>query len=121
MNTVNEKSKYYTTVKDYDGNKVAEVHTGMLARSLTLGNMAQLLEDYVNSGMKDYRDGAEVGKLLQTSHRTLQASAIRFALGIIIALGEQEYTDARNETPVAMSKQIKAMIEDGTLKMGYMI
>jgi hypothetical protein len=116
-----DQSKYYTVVKDYEGKEVAKVHTGMLAKSLTTENMAELLQDYVNSGMKDYRDGAEVGKLLQTSHRTLQASAMRFALGIIIALGEQEYTDARNETPVAMGKQIKAMIEDGTLKMGYMI
>jgi hypothetical protein len=115
------QDKYYTIVKDYEGKEVAKVHTGMLAKSLTLENMAELLQDFVNSGMKDYRDGAEVGKLLQTSHRTLQASAMRFCLGVIISLGEQEYTDARNETPVAMGKKIKAMINDGTLEMGYMI
>jgi hypothetical protein len=118
---MSDQSKYYIKVKDYEGKEVATVHIGMLAKSLTLENTAELLQDLVNSGMKDYRDGVEVGKHLRSSHRTLQASAIRFALGIIIALGEQEYTDARNEMPVAMAKQIKALVEDGTLKMGWMI
>jgi hypothetical protein len=93
----------------------------MLAKSLTLENMAELLQDFVNSGMKDYRDGEEVGKLLQTAHRTLQASVIRFCLGIIVSLGKQEYTDARNEMPVAMAKKITVMLDNGELKMGYMI
>jgi len=115
------QDKCYTIVKDYNGKETARVHTGMLAKSLTLGNMAELLEDFVNSGMKDYRDGEEVGKMLQTSHRTLQASVIRFCLGVIVSLGKQEYTDARNEMPVAMAKKIKALVEDGTLKMGWMI
>jgi hypothetical protein len=115
------QDKYYTVVKDYDGKETARVHTGMLAKYLTLENMAELLQDFVNSGMKDYRDGEVVGKLLQTSHRTLQASVIRFCLGIIVSLGKQDYTDARNETPVAMAKKITVMLEDGTLKMGYMI
>jgi hypothetical protein len=116
-----DQSKYYTVVKDYQGKEVAKVHTGMLAKSLTLENMAELLQDFVNSGMKDYRDGEEVGKLLQTAHRTLQASVIRFCLGIIVSLGKQEYTDARNEMPVAMAKKITVMLDNGELKMGYMI
>ena len=116
-----DQSEYQIVVKDYDSKEIATIHIGMLARSLTLEKMAKLLEDFVNSGMKDYRDGAEIGKLLQIAHRTIQASIIRFCLGVIISLGEQEYTDARNETPVAMSKKIKSMIDDGTLKMGYMI
>ena len=115
------QDKYYTIVRDYDGKETARVHTGMLAKSLTLENMAELLQDFVNSGMKDYSEGEAVGKLLQTSHRTLQASAIRFCLGVIVSLGKQEYTDARNEMPVAMAKQIKTLVEDGTLKMGWMI
>ena len=71
------QDKYYTIVRDYDGKETARVHTGMLAKSLTLENMAELLQDFVNSGMKDYRDGEVVGKLLHNSHRTLQASVIR--------------------------------------------
>ena len=118
---MSDQSKYYTVVKDYEGKEIANVHTGMLAKSLTLDNMAGLLQDYVNSGMKDMRDGEVVGKLLQTSHRTLQASVIRFCLGIIVSLGEQDYTDARNEMPVAMAKKIKAMLDSGELKAGWMI
>ena len=118
---MSDQSKYYTVVKDYEGKEIANVHTGMLAKSLTLENMSELLQDYVNSGMKDYREGERVGALLQTSHRTLQASVIRFCLGIIISLSKQEYTDARNEMPVAMGKEIAKLVEDGTLRMGYMI
>ena len=115
------QDKYYTVVKDYDGKETARVHTGMLAKSLTLANMAELLQDFVNSGMKDYSEGEAVGKLLQTAHRTLQASAIRFCLGVIVSLGKQEYTDARNEMPVEMAKKITAQLENGELKMGWMI
>jgi hypothetical protein len=115
------RDEYHVIVKDYEGKEVACVHIGMLAKSLTPDSTAKLLQDFVNSGMKDYRDGEVVGKLLQTSHRTLQASVIRFCLGIIVSLGKQDYTDARNETPVAMAKKITVMLEDGTLKMGYMI
>jgi len=115
------QDRYHTIVKDYEGKETARVHTGMLAKSLSVENMAELLQDFVNSGMKDYREGEEVGKLLQNSHRTLQASVIRFCLGVIVALGKQEYTDARNEMPVAMAKQITAQLDDGRLKMGWMI
>ncbi len=118
---MSDQSKYYTVIHDYEGKEIAKVHIGMLAKSLTLENMSELLEDFVNSGMKDYRDGEAVGELLQTAHRTLQSSVIRFCLGIIISLGKQAYTDARNEMPVAMAKQIAKMVEDGTLKMGWMI
>jgi hypothetical protein len=83
--------------------------------------MAKFLSDFVNCGMKDFREGMAVGKALTTDHPTLQASAIRFCLGVIIAFAEKDYTDARNEVPVAMARQIKRMVDDGVLKMGYMI
>jgi hypothetical protein len=118
---MSDQSKYYTVVKDYNGKEVANVHTGMLAKSLTLENMAELLQDFVNSGMKDYRDGEVIGKLLQSSHRTLQASVIRLCLGIMVSLSKQDYTDARNVVPVEMCKEIAKMLEDGKLSMGYMI
>ena len=51
------QDKYYTIVRDYDGKETARVHTGMLAKSITLENMAQILQDFVNSGMKDMREG----------------------------------------------------------------
>jgi hypothetical protein len=71
--------------------------------------------------MKDYRNGLQVGRDFRNAHRSLQGSAIRFALGIIIGLSEQEYTDARNETPVEMAQKIAKMIGDGTLNMGFLI
>jgi len=92
-----------------------------VARSATHENIADILDDFCNCGMKDYREGETIGKLCQTKHRTIQASIIRFCLGIIIGLSKQEYTDARNEMPVAMGKKLSALIEDGTLKMGWMI
>lgn len=118
---MNDQSKYYIVVKDYEGKETAKVHIGMLAKSITPDNMKELLQDYVNSGMKDYNEGEHVGESLKSAHRTLQASVIRFCLGVIISLSKQEYTDARNEMPIAMGKKIAQMVEDGDLKMGWMI
>lgn len=103
-----------------------EVETSLsiyrLVRAITREQFAQFLDDYVNCGMKDYRDGEALGKILQTTHPTLQASVIRLAMGIIIGLSkDKSYTDARNETPIAMGKKIAKMVEDGELKMGWMI
>jgi len=108
-------------IKDYDGNITSEVSTGGVARAVTEEQFADIISNFCNYGMKDFRVGKDIGKILQSDHRTLQASAIRLALGIIIGLSEQEHTDARNETPVDMGKKIARMIEDGTLNMGYMI
>lgn len=112
------------TLGEFELNGVVQdlkISVWKIARVLKHSQMAELLDDWCNSGMKDYRDGEVVGKALQNSHRTIQASVMRFCLGVIIALSRQEYTDARNEMPVQMGKQIAAMIEDGTLKMGWMI
>jgi hypothetical protein len=92
-----------------------------VARAATPENMAEILDSYCNTGMKDYRDGLEVGEQLHSHHRTIQASVVRFCLGIIIGLSHQDYTDPRNEVPVAMGKKIEEMVKDGTLRMGYMI
>ena len=45
VKNMSDQSKYYTVVKDYEGKEIANVHTGMLAKSLTLDNMAGLLQD----------------------------------------------------------------------------
>ena len=102
--------------------EIDTVETRLLARNISSSDtFAEILDNYLNHGMKDYREGLAVGRCLTRTHRSLQASAIRFALGIILGLSEQEYTDARNETPVEMGKKIYKMIEDGDLEMGYMI
>lgn len=92
------------------------------AESAKHEDFANLLDDYCNIGMKDYSNGVRVGKLCQNKHRTIQGSIIRFCLGVIIGMSVGvEYTDARNETPIAMGKKLAKMIEDGDLNMGYMI
>jgi hypothetical protein len=102
---------------------VASTGTYQLVRSFNKPeHMAGFLDDYVNCGMKDFREGEKVGSLLLNTHPTLQGSVIRFALGIIIAFSKKNgYTDARNETPVAMAKKIAKLVEDDELRMGYMI
>jgi hypothetical protein len=100
---------------------VGEVSIGLLARNMTKENFAEFLDEFCNGYSTEYRQGQEVGRLLHTSHRTLQASAVRFLLGIITGLSEQEYTDARNETAVKCGKRIANEIESGALNIGYMI
>lgn len=92
-----------------------------IARNITEGQFADLLEDFLNNYNGDYTKGQRIGRMLHRTHRTLQGSAIRFALGIIVALGEQEYTDARNEKGVALGKKLKTMLDNDELDMGYMI
>jgi hypothetical protein len=107
-----------------------EISVSDIGRSITDEQMAELLEDYINH-FKEYRHGEHIGKLLETAHRTLQASLFRWALGLCVGLSERtitrndgstfEATDGRNEMSVACGKKIKELIEDGTLKMGWMI
>ena len=116
--------KMYSRNDDTD---LEEVSVWGVARGMDSENMSDLLGDYLNVGMKDYREGLAVGKLCQNKHRTIQASIIRFCLGVIIGLstpekeGEKVWTDARNETPVAMGQELSRQIESGELKMGWMI
>jgi hypothetical protein len=100
-------------------NSKFETSTYEIARSLDNEQFAHVIEDVVNCFHEDI--GILVGRELLTTHRTLQRSAIVFALGIITGLSEQKYTDPRNETAIAVAKQIKAMLDDGTLNPGRMI
>ena len=82
---------------------------------------AEMLGDYMNTFANEYKKGQEIGKLLQSQHRTLQGSLARLFLGMLVGIGDTEYFDARNEKAVALGKQLKAMIEKGELNFGYMI
>lgn len=113
-------------LKKYDYSKnefeeIGKVGVSTLARSIDTEDFSSLMQEFLNVGMKDYREGERVGTLCQRAHRTIQGSIVRFCLGVLVALGKQEYTDARNETPVALCKQVTKMLEDGSLNMGYMI
>lgn len=92
-----------------------------VARSITPERFAKLLEDYLNYGGKGTDEGRLVGLHLRHTHRTLQRLAICFALGLIVGLSEQEYTDARNETAVETAKKLAEMLREGELPMGMHI
>ena len=92
-----------------------------LAKSLTLENLASLLDDFLNLGGKGFRDGKEIGLQLRFTHRTLQRLAVCFAFGMIAGLSEQEYTDPRNETAIQTAKKIAQMLEKGDLPLGLYI
>jgi hypothetical protein len=114
-------SDYTIEYKGYNKEPV-ELYIGAIARAFgDVGKITRFLSDFVNYGMKDYQFGLEIGRNFQREHRTLQGSIIRLCLGIIIGLSEQKYTDPRNEVPVSMAKEIAKQIEDGDLKMGWMI
>ena len=92
-----------------------------LAKSMTLGNFAALLDDYLNLGGKGYREGHEIGLELRYAHRTLQRLIVCFAFGLIVGLSEQEFTDPRNETAIETAKKIAQMLSDGELPVGLYI
>jgi len=44
-----------------------------------------------------------------------------YALGLIIRLSEQQYSDARNETAIETAKKLAQMMEEGDLPLGLYI
>jgi len=109
---------------NYDENKmetVGEVSPYLLGKSMTEKDFARVISEFLNIGGKDYQVGIEVGKIERSDHRTLQGLLVRFCLGVIVGLSEQDYTDARNEKVVALGKKLAQMLKDGELNMGYMI
>ena len=92
-----------------------------LARSLNNEQFAALFDQFLNVGMKQYREGVQVGERLTKTHRTIQRQIIDFMFGVIVGISDQEHTDARNETAIATAKKITAMIEAGELSTGAFI
>lgn len=98
---------------------MSEFNSWEVARSIpTLDEFAGVLDDYLNNGGKQYKDGLVVGRNLRGTHRTLQRQAIGFCLGIICGLSEQDHTDLRNEAAIETAKKIKEMYETGNLDIG---
>lgn len=110
---------YNSYEPDYVPREPISIHE--LALGAGIEEMASLLSEWCNKGAKDFSVGKKVGEQLRGDHRTLQGLVGRLALGILVGLGEQEYTDARNEKIVAVGKELKRQIENGELDMGYMI
>ena len=115
-NTIHIKAWNSNTYQsEFTGEKIS-VYS--VARSITPQNLAKLLDAYLNLGGRGFGDGKEVGHQLRSMHRTLQRLAACFALGLIVGLSEQEYTDARNETAIATARKLAQMVKDGQLPMG---
>ena len=94
------------------------ISTYALARAITPANFTELFDQYLNLGAKGFREGQQIGLNLRYTHRTLQRLAICFAIGLVIGLSEQQYTDARNETAIETAKKLAQMVEEGALPLG---
>ena len=111
-------------IKEYNSDSGRHEDTGetlsthTLARSMTSENFTSLFDDFLNLGGKDFREGKEIGLQLRFTHRTLQRLAICFALGTIVGLSEQDYTDPRNETAIQTAQKVAQMLEAGELPLG---
>jgi hypothetical protein len=97
------------------------ISTFTLARSITPENFTKLFDEYLNLGGKGFPEGKQIGFNLRHTHRTLQRLAVCFALGLIIGLSEQQYSDARNETAIETAKKISEMFKKGELPTGLYI
>ena len=118
-NTIQLKAYNSETGRNETTGETLSVYS--LAKSLTPGNFAALLDDYLNLGGKGYREGREIGLQLRFTHRTLQRLVICFAFGLIVGLSEQEFTDPRNETAIQTAKKVAQMLADGELPTGLYI
>ena len=96
-----------------------EISINKIARSMTEETFARLLEDFLNLGGKQFDEGLAIGQRLQRTHRTLQRQAICFALGMIVGLSKQDYTDARNKTAIDTAKLLAQMVKKGELPLGF--
>ena len=97
--------------------EVVSIHR--LASSMTPENFARLFEKFLNLGGKQLEEGRLIGLHLRRSHRTLQRLAVCFALGMILGLSEQEFTDPRNAAAIESAKMLAHMYREGKLNVGF--
>lgn len=90
-----------------------------VARSIpNLDGFAEVLDDYLNAGGKQFPEGKKVGLRLRQTHRTLQRQVVAFCLGVICGISEQEYTDPRNDVAIKTAKKVREMVDAGELPVG---
>ena len=115
------------TLKDWNSDCSSIEETGetistyQVAKSLTSENFTALLDEYLNLGGKDFREGKEIGLQLRFTHRTLQRLVVCFAFGLIVGLSDQEYTDPRNETAIQTAQKVAQMLAEGEFPLGLYI
>jgi len=107
------------TGREESGDETISIYT--LARSMTHENFTKLFDQYINLGSKGFSEGKQIGLNLRTTHRTIQRLAICFAIGLVIGLSQQQYSDARNETAIETAKKLARMMEEGNLPLGFYI
>jgi len=107
------------TGREEPGDETISIYA--LARSMTPENFTKLFDQYINLGSKGFPEGKQIGLNLRNTHRTLQRLAICFALGLVIGLSEQQYSDARNETAIETAKKLARMVGNGELPTGMYI
>lgn len=104
--------------EEEDGEQTQTASIARIARSLDAGQLAKLLDDWLNYSGMQFDAGYAVGHQLRRSHRTIQRSAVALALGILSGISEQEFTDERNATAIATAKKVKELVENGQLPLG---
>jgi hypothetical protein len=93
-----------------------EVSIPQFVRGMSIEDMADLLDCWVNLGDERIRGGRELGKQLTTHHRWLQTCIIDMCIGVLHELGQQEYTDARNKRHVETARRVSEFLQEN---MGY--
>jgi len=107
------------TGREEPGDETISIY--VLARSMTPDNFTKLFDQYLNLGSKGFLEGKQIGLNLRFTHRTLQRLAVCFAIGLVIGLSQQQYSDARNETAIETAKKLARMVENGDLPFGSYI
>lgn len=114
-----ERSEFLGEERSYGGFEPTgeTISNHVLANSITTGQFANLLFDFLNLGGKGYREGLELGRYFQSSHRTLQQCFVGYLMGALMGLAEMDskWTDARNKDSYAMLQKLKKLIDDGEL------
>ena len=113
-------------LQKYDYEKKETVNLGtvssyILGKCISDEELASLLETHLNDFSKGFESGKAVGEELCEIHRTLQRTAVLWAIGVICGLADQQYTDPRNNAAITAAKQIASMYAAGDLNCGMMM
>lgn len=107
-----DEQKVYVDIGEF---KNVPISIYNLTRKLSVNAWTKILDDFLNLGGKRWREGFRIGISMTRTHRTLQGNLVEFCLGILAGLAQQEHTDARNESAVALCKKITEMRDNGEL------
>jgi len=114
-----ERSEFLGEERSFGGHEPTgeTISAYKIAHSITTGQLAEILNDFLNLGGKGYHEGQELGRHFQSTHRTLQQCFVGYLIGALMGLAEMDpkWTDARNEDSIAMIHKLKKLIDDGEL------